>query len=248
MYISIHAFLRQFIISLLFNFNKCIHLIHTIYNSICIIKSIVYTMELVGSTKEKEVVDMWNGIEFDLYGDYALFTNPLTRMGGEKSSYQVPTFEALKGIVESIYWKPSITLIVDSVRVMNPIQMESKGIRPINYGGGNTLANYTYLRNVHYKVRAYFIFNKFRPDLKHDHNEEKHHNIMKRSLKAGGRRDIFLGTRECQGYVEPTNFEEGNGYYDDSGDIHLGTMFHGFNYPDETGRDKLEVRLWNPVM
>lgn len=191
---------------------------------------------------------MWNGIQFDVYGDYALFTNPLTRMGGEKSSYQVPSYEALKGITESIYWKPSITIVIDSVRVMNPIQMESKGIRPINYGGGNTLANYTYLRNVHYKVRAYFVFNKHRPDLKHDHNAEKHHNIMKRSLKAGGRRDIFLGARECQGYVEPTNFEEGKGYYDNSVDMHLGTMVHGFNYPDETGRNQLEVRLWNPVM
>lgn len=193
---------------------------------------------------------MWNGIEFDLYGDYALFTNPLTRMGGEKSSYPVPTYESLKGIVESIYWKPSLTMIIDSVRVMNPIQMESKGIRPINYGGNppNTLANYTYLRNPHYRVKAYFIFNPHRPELKHDHNPEKHHNILKRSLKAGGRRDIFLGTRECQGYVEPAKFDEGDGFYDNSVDMHLGTMVHGFSYPDETGKNELNVRLWNPIM
>ena len=25
-------------------------------------------------------------------------------------------------------------------------------------------------------------------------------------------------------------------------------MVHGFNYPDETGRENLEVRLWNPIM
>lgn len=191
---------------------------------------------------------MWNGIHFDLYGDYALFTNPLTRMGGEKSSYSVPTYESLKGVVESIYWKPSLTMIIDSVRIMNPIQMESKGIRPINYGGGNTLANYTYLRDVHYKVKAYFIFNPHRLELAYDHNENKHHNILKRSLKAGGRRDIFLGTRECQGYVEPTEFDNGEGFYDDIEEMHLGTMVHGFNYPDETGTDRLDVRLWDPVM
>ena len=28
----------------------------------------------------------------------------------------------------------------------------------------------------------------------------------------------------------------------------LGTMFHGFNYADETGRNMLQVRLWQPVM
>lgn len=25
-------------------------------------------------------------------------------------------------------------------------------------------------------------------------------------------------------------------------------MVHGINYPDETGRNEMEVRLWNPVM
>jgi CRISPR-associated protein Cas5, subtype I-C/DVULG len=191
---------------------------------------------------------MRNSVEFVVYGPYALFTDPLTKIGGEKLSYQVPTYQALKGITESVYWKPSLTFYVDEVRVMNPIRMESKGVRPIEYGGGNTLANYTYLRDVCYQVRVHFEFNTHRPDLKEDWNEHKHHNILKRSLKAGGRRDIFLGTRECQGYVEPCVFGEGEGFYDNYGDIHLGTMVHGINYPDETGRNQLEVRLWQPVM
>ena len=191
---------------------------------------------------------MRNSIEFELFGDYALFTDPLMKMGGEKLTYNVPTYQAIKGIVESIYWKPTLLMIVDEVRIMNPIKMESKGIRPIEYGGGNTLANYTYLKNPRYQVRAHFEFNMNRPDLAFDRNEHKHHNIMKRSLKAGGRRDIFLGTRECQGYVEPCQFGEGEGFYDRYGEIHLGTMVHGINYPDETGRNEMEVRLWNPVM
>lgn len=169
-------------------------------------------------------------------------------MGGEKLSYQVPTYQALKGIVESIYWKPTLLMIVDEVRIMNPIRMESKGIRPIEYGGGNTLANYTYLKDVRYQVRTHFIFNPYRLDMSFDRNENKHHNILKRSLNVGGRRDIFLGTRECQGYVEPCVFGEGKGFYDKYGEIHLGTMVHGINYPDETGRHQMEVRLWSPVM
>jgi CRISPR-associated protein Cas5d len=31
-------------------------------------------------------------------GRYALFTDPLTSIGGEEFSYQVPTYDALKGI------------------------------------------------------------------------------------------------------------------------------------------------------
>jgi CRISPR-associated protein Cas5d len=193
-------------------------------------------------------MEMRNSIEFEVFGNYALFTDPLMKIGGEKLTYNVPTYQALKGIVESIYWKPTLLMVVDEVRVMNPIKMESKGIRPIEYGGGNTLANYTYLKDVRYQVRAHFIFNPHRPDLAYDRNEFKHHNILKRSLKAGGRRDIFLGTRECQGYVEACEFGEGDGFYDNYGDIHLGIMVHGINYPDETGRNEMEVRLWNPVM
>lgn len=191
---------------------------------------------------------MRNAIEFEVFGKYALFTDPLTKMGGEKLSYQIPTYQAIKGISESIYWKPTILIVVDAVRVMNPIQMESKGIRPIEYSGGNTLANYTYLKDVRYQVQAHFIFNPYRPDLAFDRNENKHHNILLRSLKAGGRRDIFLGSRECQGYVEPCVFGEGKGFYDSYGELHFGTMLHGINYPDETGRDEMEVRLWNAVM
>lgn len=48
-----------------------------------------------------------NQIEFKVWGKYALFSDPVTRMGGEKLSYPIPTYQALKGITESIYWRPS---------------------------------------------------------------------------------------------------------------------------------------------
>ncbi|MDF1508804.1 type I-C CRISPR-associated protein Cas5c [Robertmurraya sp. DFI.2.37] len=192
---------------------------------------------------------MRNQIEYVVHGKYALFTDPITKIGGEKFTYQVPTYEALKGITESIYWKPSITWIVDEVRVMHPIQTEVKGMRPIRYHDNeNDLAYYTYLRNPCYQVRAHFEFNQLRPDLKADWVEEKHHNIAKRAVLKGGRRDIFLGTRECQGYVEYAAFGSGTSCYDDYGEIAFGPMFHGFNYPDETGGAKLETRLWAAEM
>ncbi|WP_322907665.1 type I-C CRISPR-associated protein Cas5c [Paenibacillus sp. SGZ-1009] len=192
---------------------------------------------------------MRNQIEFEVYGNYALFTDPLTRIGGEKFSYQVPTYQALKGITESIYWKPTITWYVDEVRIMNPIQTESKGIRPIEYQSAkNTLSYYTYLKDVRYQVRAHFEFNMHREDLAFDRNEHKHHNIARRAVKAGGRRDIFLGTRECQAYVEPTVFGEGKGAYDDVNELHFGVMLHGISYPDETGGNELQTRLWHVNM
>ncbi|HEY4623782.1 MAG TPA: type I-C CRISPR-associated protein Cas5c [Solibacillus sp.] len=191
---------------------------------------------------------MRNQIEFEVSGDYALFTDPLMKLGGEKMTMQIPSYQALKGITESVYWKPSLIWIIDEVRVMNPIRMESKGVRPINMSGGNTLANYSYLRDVKYQVRAHFEFNEHREDLKGDFNEHKHHNIAKRCVQAGGRRDVFLGTRECQAYVEPCEFGSGEGFYDAIDEMHFGVMLHGMNYPDETGTNELATRLWQPVM
>lgn len=198
-----------------------------------------------------------NQIEYCVSGKYALFSDPITRMGGEKCSYMFPTYQALKGITESIYWKPTIIWVIDEVRIMHAIRTESKNIRPVSYNAlasnkssiFNTLSVYTYLADVAYQVRAHFIFNENRrADLGQDFIENKHHNIAKRMIEKGGRRDIFLGTRECQAYVEPCIFGEGRGDYDDYGSLEVGIMFHGFDYPDETGRNMLTARFWRPKM
>ena len=166
----------------------------------------------------------------------ALFSDPITRVGGEKLSYQIPTYEAIKGILSSIYWKPTFKWYVDEIRVMKPIRTEARGVRTLRYTGGNSISCYTYLTDCVYQVRAHFEWNNNRPELACDRNENKHHNIAKRSVKRGGRRDIFLGTRECQAYVEPCVFGEGESYYDDAGNINFGLMYHGIIVGDKNKR------------
>jgi CRISPR-associated protein Cas5d len=189
-----------------------------------------------------------NSIEFRLWGKYALFTDPLTKIGGEKFSYHIPTYEALKGVAKSIYWKPTITWVIDRVRVMNRIKTQTKGTKPIDYGGGNSLAIYTFLADAEYQVQAHFEWNVHRPELAHDRIEGKHYGIVKRMLQRGGRQDIFLGTRDCQGYVEPCEFGRGEGHYDDLSELGFGLMFHGFDYPDETGKNEFHSRFWAAKM
>ena len=194
-----------------------------------------------------------NIVEFEVYGDYALFSDVTTRAGGEKCSYLVPTYEALKGVLHSIYWKPTIIWVIDKVRVMNQIQTETKGIRTIKYNKIKAdLSYYTYLKDCRYQVQAHFIWNENRPELASDRNENKHHNIAKRLIAKGGRRDVFLGTRECQAYVEPCVFKEGKSFYEEIPELSFGLMYHGITYADEAYSDetkgKMSVRFWNPVM
>lgn len=203
---------------------------------------------------------MKNSVEFKITGRHALFTDPATRMGGEKCSYHIPTYEALKGILKSVYWKPTLIWIIDEVRILNPIKTEAKSVKPLDYGGGNTLAIYTYLADVEYQVKAHFEWNLFRQDMAHDRIDGKHFQIAKRMIDKGGRQDIFLGTRECQGYVELCRFGNGAGAYDEIERLDYGVMFHGFDYPDETGETdehgkpdkngeyRLHSRFWKPVM
>ena len=189
-----------------------------------------------------------NSIEYRLTGRYALFTDPVTKIGGEKSTYLVPTYEALKGITQSIYWKPTIVWVIDKVRVINKISTEAKNIKPLCYSGGNDLSVYTYLRNLEYQVKAHFEWNMKRADLEQDRNENKHFDTAHRSLEKGGRRDIFLGARECQGYVEPCEFGSGESFYDDGEPFAFGLMFHGFDYPSEVDTDVLSARFWHAKM
>ena len=194
-----------------------------------------------------------NTVEFEVTGDYALFSDPVTRVGGEKCSYQIPTYEAIKGILQSVYWKPTFIWIIDQVRVMNPIQMQVKGIRPIKYQNNeNDLSYYTYLKDCRYQVRAHFIWNENRPELEQDRQEHKHHNIARRMIEKGGRRDIYLGARECQGYVEPCVFGAGEGAYDQLEILDFGLMYHGITYPDEAyspeTEGKMNIRMWHAVM
>ena len=192
-----------------------------------------------------------NSVQFKVFGRMALFTDPLTKIGGEKASYPIPTYQALKGVLESVYWKPTIVWIIDEMRVMKRVHTQSRGIRPISLNGGNDLSVYQYLADVEYEVSAHFEFNMHRTDLAEDRNEHKHHNMAQRMIKRGGRRDIFLGTRECQGYVEylkPEEYGTVRSEYEGSGEISFGTMYHGITYADEGDMKAFYVRLWQPVM
>ncbi len=204
---------------------------------------------------------MRNSVEFKVYGKYALFTDPLTKIGGEKYSYQIPTYEALKGILSSVYWKPTFVWVIHKMRVMKRIRMHTRGNKPAKYSEGrNDISIYTYLAGgankdddnrdayLEYQVQAYFEWNFQREDLAGDRNDNKHHCVAKRMIERGGRRDVFLGARECQGYVEECSFGEGESDYDNSGTIPFDLMFHGFNYPDESGNGKLQARFWRPRM
>ncbi len=52
----------------------------------------------------------------------------------------------------------------------------------------------------------------------------------------------------CTSYRGKPKFSSGEGAYDTAGELAYGLMFHGFDYPDETGGNNLHTRFWQPTM
>jgi CRISPR-associated protein Cas5d len=60
-----------------------------------------------------------NDFKIIVTGDYACFTMPQFKT--ERVSYDYPTPSALTGLIESVYYKPAIKIIIDKIIVFNPI-------------------------------------------------------------------------------------------------------------------------------
>jgi len=60
------------------------------------------------------------GVKLKVWGDFACFTRP--EMKVERVSYDVITPSAARGILEAIYWKPSIRWVVDRIHILKPIR------------------------------------------------------------------------------------------------------------------------------
>lgn len=191
-----------------------------------------------------------SSVDIVVSGKYALFSEPITRSGGEKNSYPVPTCEAVKGILKSVYWKPTFNWVVEKIRVMNRIRSFPRNVNSVDWNSPvKQLSVYSYLLEPCYQIRAHIEWNYLREDLAPDRNFTKHLEIARRWISRGGRRDIFLGCRECQAYAEPCVFGEGEGFYDGACTEDLGIMFHGYDYPNEVpGITRLRERYARVIM
>lgn len=171
-------------------------------------------------------MDFKNTIHFELAGRYALFTDPLTACGGEKCSLPVPTFEALKGAARGIYSSRDFCWTILAVRIMQPIITEYMALTRIDYfKSDRDISVYTYLRDVRYQVLARIEFAQNIPQ----EIRLMHFSRLRRTLKRGGRRMIYLGTASCPAELSLARFGSGSGYYDNES-ADFGLMYHSISY------------------
>ena len=86
-----------------------------------------------------------------MYGNYALFSDPVVRVLRRKNKLFNSNLRGIARYYGKHILETHDLWVIDEIRVMNRIQTETKGIRPIKYNGGNEPAYYTYLKDVRYQ-------------------------------------------------------------------------------------------------
>lgn len=192
----------------------------------------------------------YNTIELEVKGSSAMFTDSRRSTSREKVSLPVPTYEAIKGILKQIYWKPTFIWVVDEVRIMNEILTETYSVK-YRRDASSAVMEISCLKNVCYQVRAHFIWNENRPEFKADRIDDKHFGMALNYLNKGGKFGVYLGTSECPAYVKSMIFGSGRSFYDNSGVMDFGEIYHGMTYPDEgwneLTRSCISRRKWHCI-
>lgn len=141
------------------------------------------------------------GVKLKVWGDYACFTRPELKV--ERVSYDVITPSAARGILDAIYWHPSMRWVIDFIHVLKPIKFEN--IRKNEVGEKisdnvvkeamkigciknlNTIVDDArqqraalVLRDVAYAIEAHFELSKGNRD-----QSAKHYNMFRRRAEKG---------------------------------------------------------------
>jgi CRISPR-associated protein Cas5d len=143
----------------------------------------------------------------------------------ERVSYDVPTPSSVRGVLEAIYWKPSIRWVVSKIIVQNPIKFENirrnelsgklakKNITKAMKDGKSRVETFIeddrqqrasmVLKNVSYIFEAFFEMTGMESETKDDQTPQKHLEIFTRRAKKGQCfHRAYFGCREF-----PVNFE-----------------------------------------
>jgi len=164
---------------------------------------------------------MGYGIIVRVRGDYALFTRP--EMKVERVSYDVITPSAARGIIEAVYWKPSIRWVIDKIHVLNPVKFtnirRNEVSEKISDSVPKKIANGSselfflstnenrqqraamVLKDVDYLIEAHFEV--IEENAGPEDTVEKHYNMILRRLRKGQFHHApYMGTREFSAKVD----------------------------------------------
>ena len=204
------------------------------------------------------------GIALRVWGRYALFSRP--EMKVERVSYDMITPSAARGILEAVYWKPSLRWIIDRIHVLKPIRFtnirRNEVASKIPFGNVKQAMNdlktplalfveddrqqraAMVLEDVDYIIEAHFeLTDSAGSKEPSDAKPEKHHDIFKRRAQKGQCfHHPYLGTREFPAFFTWIEKEE-IPISELSGEQDLGFMLHDIDFTND-----MESRFFRAYM
>lgn len=151
---------------------------------------------------------------FELSADRAKFSKE-----DGSGTYLVPTYGALRGICDAVYHPHAIMWVIDSVRIINPIQTDERAQN---------------LLDVCYQVSAHM---EWAPDCPASEQiVGKHLRMAERAFKKACEGDgwsIYIGRKEekYKGKISPCLLDEGKSAYDAFPSVDFGQMLHSVTFP-----------------
>ncbi len=197
------------------------------------------------------------GVKLKVWGDYACFTRP--EMKVERVSYDVMTPSAARGVLEAIYWKPSIRWVVDRIHVLKEIRFDNirrnelGSVLPIGSvnkamkDGKSPVETFIeedrqqraamVLKDVAYVIEAHFEFTG-----EEDNNPAKHKEMFERRARQGQYfHHPYLGCREFSANFEI--FEGDNPATPFTGEKDFGWLLHDIDF-----KNNMEAGFFRAIM
>ncbi|QTA93787.1 CRISPR-associated protein Cas5, subtype I-C/DVULG [Desulfonema magnum] len=198
------------------------------------------------------------GIKLKVWGRYACFSRP--EMKVERVSYDVITPSAARGILESVYWKPSITWVIDRIHVLRPIRFDNirrnelsaklpltairKAIKDayspveIFIEDARQQRAAMVLRDVAYVIEAHFEIKQGNED----NSSAKHKDMFERRARKGQCfHQPYLGCREFPAHFELIEGDIPRSELEDEKD--LGWMLHDIDFANN-----MEAKFFRAIM
>ena len=192
-------------------------------------------------------------ITVDLWGPYACFTPPYAKV--DRVSSDVPTPSALRGLLDSIYCKPSeFYWTINRIEVMNPIKhitckqnevtFKISGRQPINIDQGKNMTQRTtvMLKDVRYRVTA--TINPYRPEK--NFAKGLYAQAVRRIETGQCFRQPYFGMREFECYFELSDMK--GDPIPVTRDFNLMTFDTHIPYDNTRGSSEIHTSLYHCVM
>lgn len=211
----------------------------------------------------EKIVNVFNAFNIEFWGKLALFCPPELR--SEPYSYRIPTYAAIRNMLEAIYWHPTASWVVERVAVMNEPAYVSMAQNCVNkrmnaedlmknplsvafYREGSdyhTLRNTVYLSDVRYEVTARILHIPQEGETPEEIQAQncKVWHIVNNRLKSGGAyRTPYFGRSECQADFRKA---EAGPYMSksDLGDEDFGFMYFDRDYNSNDGQFPLVAHV-----